>query len=105
MNGFTIVDHDSNSIEGEPSPLAPAEPRPIVVGRPTPLADSQLCSPDEKIRLAACAAVRAYKGRDEFVTRVKRAHKGDRNWMPNLRTAQALLSIIDGLQANGVAVS
>ena len=55
--------------------------------------------------MAASAAIRAYTGRDEFVRKVKKAHAGQRGWMPNLRTAQALLSIIDGLAGNGVTVS
>lgn len=101
MNDFSIVDSGPDTAEdGEPAELAPPEQRPIVVGGLTP----KLCGPDEKIRMAACAAVRAYTGRDAFVLSVKTAHAGQRGWLPKLRTAQALLSIIDGLQANGAAM-
>lgn len=99
MIGFSIVDPTSDIIEGEPAPLARPEGRPIVVGRSAPN-DGHASTADDKIRLAARTAVRAYTGKDAFVKRIKRSHATERNWLPNLRTAQALLSIIDGLQAN-----
>ena len=105
MNRFSIIDTGSDIVEeGEPAQLAVPEERPMVVGRLTPRADSTSPSADDKIRVAACAAVRRYTGRDAFVLSVKTAHAGQRGWLPKLRTAQALLSIIDGLQANGAAM-
>ena len=105
MNRFSIVDTGSDIVEeGEAAPLAVPDERPMVVGRLTPRADSTSCSSDDKIRVAACAAVRRYDGRDAFVLSVKAAHAGQRGWLPKRRVAEALLSIIDGLQANGAAM-
>jgi hypothetical protein len=104
MDGFSIVG-SAGTIEGDTTRPVYTAPRPVVVGLSTSPSADRYSGSDDKIRMAACAAVRAYKGRDEFVRRIKKAHAGQRNWTPNLRTAQALLSIIDGLKANGVAVS
>ena len=103
MNDFSIVDSVYTE-DGEPTPMASPEQRPIVVGALAPKADHKLCSSDEKIRVAASAAVRSYNGRDAFVLSVKTAHAGQRGWLPKLRVAEALLLIIDGLQATGAAM-
>lgn len=60
---------------------------------------------DEAIRIDARTAVRAYAGCDEFVLKVRSAHSGDRYWLPNRRTAQALLNIIGDTPSPRFAVT
>lgn len=101
--GFTVIDFarldsdDELAIESAPRQRR-LQPMPVsVVG-------AERERPDDRIRVAARTAVRCYGGSDPFIRGVRTAHETDRNWLPKLRTAQALLSIIDGLQANGAAM-
>ena len=101
MIGFSFLDPSGVSTEAKAPRSPEVQVKPKVVGA----AVSTFSTADDHIRLAARTAVRANTGKDDFVKRIKRSHARERNWLPNLRTAQALLSIIDGLKANGVAVS
>jgi hypothetical protein len=93
--GFSVVDPSGVSVEAK-APYAPeVRIKPKVVGAAT----STFSTGNNDVRSAAVRAVRAYQGGDSFVVKVRSAHAGDRYWLPNLRTAQALLNII------GVAVN
>lgn len=92
--GFSVIEMSSTDEDDEPHTAPSRQPHP-----PTYLAALRAGEdreqPDDAIRVAARTAVRSYAGLDDFVLRVRSAHAGDRHWLPNMRTATALLRIVE----------
>jgi hypothetical protein len=103
LNGFSVIEPGIASHAGEElASRWQSRPAPKVVssaGTFRPEAE------EEALRVQARMAVRAYSGTDDFVRKVRRDHEGDRYWLPNRRTAEALLNIIAGTSSPRFAVT